>query len=392
MSPTTNVALVDPALARRISRLVPAMLLAAMSAASPATADAQQTLSGYVRDADGVPLSGATIEIAGTRSSVTSDASGGFRIQRAPAGRLIVQARRIGFKPAETSIQMPSDGEATLEVVMERTVPVLDPVLVEGLRARQNLRLAAFYERRDKGLGHFFTREDIDRRSPMRTTDLLRSLPGVRQRTIDNARSVLYFRGSSCPPMVYIDGSPMAAGWFDPDLITVGSIEGIEVYSGPSTVPPQFTESRQMGSCGVIVIWSRTEIPPPRRRTNAENARALAELVERSRIFTADQVDSIAIIADSLAATPMYPERLLHERTSGRVIAEFVVDTTGRVERETLGLVSSTHREFADAVMVALTRALFRPAIRNGQRVRQLVQQPFNFDAGNQPPVPLRTP
>lgn len=388
MSTTIIAALANPA-RRRIPRLVPAMMLAAATAAWPATTHAQRTLTGYVRDAEGVPLSGATIEIAGTRSSATSDASGGFRIQRAPAGRLIIQARRIGFRPAETSIQMPSSGDATLEVVMERTVPILDPVLVEGLRARSNMRLAAFYDRREKGLGHFFTREDIDRRSPMRTTDLLRTLPGVRLRTIDASRSVVFFRGSSCPPMVYIDGSPMNAGYFDPDLITVNSIEGIEVYPGPSTVPPQFTESRQMGSCGVIVIWSRSEIPPPRRRTNAENARALTELVERNRIFTADQVDTVAMIADSIAATPLYPERLLHERTSGQVVAEFVVDTMGRVERETLGVVSSSHREFADAVMVALTRALFRPAIRNGRRVRQLVQQPFSFDAGGPSPVPL---
>ena len=388
MSTTTNAVSVGPAPVRRITRLVPAILL--VTAALPLSADAQRTLTGYVRDAAGVPLSGATIEIQGTRASATSDASGGFRIQRAPEGRLLVQARRIGFTPAETSIQMPSSGEATVEVVLERTVPILDAVLVEGLRARSNPRIAAFYERRDKGLGHFFTRADIDRRSPMRTTDLLRTLPGVRIRQIDPSRSVLYFRGSTCPPMVYIDGSPMAAGYFDPDLITVGSLEGIEVYSGPSTVPPQFTESRQMGSCGAILIWTRAELPPPRRRSNAENARALAELVERNRIFTADQVDTAAVIADSIAATPLYPERLLHERTSGQVVAEFVVDTLGRVERETLGVVSSSHREFADAVMAALTRAIFRPAVRNGQRVRQLVQQPFTFDAGTPAPVPLR--
>ena len=79
---------------------------------------------------------------------------------------------------------------------------------------------------------------------------------------------------------------------------------------------------------------------------------ALAALVEGNRIFTADQVDTAAIIADSASATPTYPERLLHEGLAGQVIAEFVVDTLGRVEHETLGVVSSSHREFSDAVMV----------------------------------------
>lgn len=377
--------------ARRLLRARPAiaaiLVAAAVSTAlplAPAIALAQSAgeLLGTVRDAQGVPLAGAMIEVAGTRAATTSGTDGSFRLQRVPAGRRTIQARRIGFHPAETSLLLPEGRGATFDIVMQRATPILDAVFVQGTAQRTHLRLAGFYGRRDKGLGHFFTREDIDRRAPMRTTDLLRTIPGVRLRMLDAGRSMLFFRGASCPPMVWVDGTPLAAAYFDPDLITPHTIEGIEVYSGPSTVPPQFSESRQMGSCGAIIIWSRAEIPPPRRRSEAQHARMLTDLVERNRIFTADQVDTAATIADSASARPTYPDRLLHEGTAGRVVAEFVVDTLGRVERETLGVVSSSHREFADAVMVALTRAIFRPAIRNGRRVRQLVQQPFSFDPG----------
>lgn len=369
-------------------RIAATAALALALALSPAWLVAQRagTLTGTVQDADGIPITGVTLAVSGTRSTATTDADGHFRLQNVAAGRLIIQARRLGFRPNETSVQL--DGGATLDLslTLERVVPTLEPVHVEGQRDEMSARLAGFYMRRDKGVGRFITRADIDRRSPFRTTDLLRSIPGVRVRMVDSFRSVLYFRGASCAPLIFLDGAPAAAGYFDPDLISPGSIEGIEVYSGPSTVPPQFIHSRRQGSCGVIVIWSRSELPPRRRRGPAENARALEDLVENNRIFTADQVDTAAILTDTLKARPLYPERLFFERTAGRVVAEFVVDTTGRVETETMGVVSSSHREFADAVMAALVRALFRPAIRNGRRVRQLVQQPFTFEPGELPP------
>ncbi len=344
------------------------------------------TLTGTARDAEGAAIAGVMIAVAGTRASATSDADGAFRMQRVPAGRIIIQSRRLGFRPSETSVMLEAGQTLEVAVTLHRVVPKLAAVHVEGSQSGMSARLAGFYSRRDKGLGRFITREDIDRRAPFRTTDLLRSIPGVRVRTVDGFRSVLYFRSASCTPLVFLDGAPAAAGYFDPDLVAPGSIEGIEVYSGPSTVPPQFIHSRKQGSCGVIVIWSRSELPPPRRRGPGENARALEDLVEDSRIFTVDQVDTVAMLTDTLTARPAYPERLYFERTGGQVVAEFVVDTLGRVEKETMGVVSSTHREFADAVMSALTRALFRPAIRNGHRVRQLVQQPFTFEPGQLPP------
>ncbi|HUF27276.1 MAG TPA: TonB family protein [Gemmatimonadaceae bacterium] len=337
-------------------------------------------LTGTVVDTSGLPISGAAITLAGERVSALSDAGGTFRIQRLGVGRHTVQVRRIGFRPAEVDVEISGGEAATVVMRLDRVAPTLEAVIVAGQGQRSNPRIAAFYDRRERGFGHFITRADIDRRQPLRTTDLLRTIPGVRMRLVNSSRSVLYFRGSTCPPLVYIDGAPAAAAYFDPDLITPMSIEGIEVYHGPSSVPVQFTNPHQTGGCGVIAIWSRVGLPPPRRRSVGDNARMLGDLLARNHIFTANQVDSAAVLADSTTAKPDYPERMLREGVGGLVIAEFVVDTLGRVERETLGLVSSSHRELADAVMVALTRAIFRPALRDGRRVRQLVQQPFTFE------------
>lgn len=76
---------------------------------------------------------------------------------------------------------------------------------------------------------------------------------------------------------------------------------------------------------------------------------------------------------------PHYPATLRAARIEGTVRARFVVDTTGRVQMETVFVEESDHPLFADAVVAALRRARFTPAELAGRKVRQLVVQPFAF-------------
>ena len=95
--------------------------------------------------------------------------------------------------------------------------------------------------------------------------------------------------------------------------------------------------------------------------------------------YTADQVD-VPARSDSLSRPqPLYPEQLLFTGVPGQVLAEFVVDTLGRVELDTFGVISSTNIKFTQAVQRALPEWAYAPAVLNGRRVRQLVQQPFHF-------------
>jgi len=75
----------------------------------------------------------------------------------------------------------------------------------------------------------------------------------------------------------------------------------------------------------------------------------------------------------------MYPRALLEGGVEGIVEAEFVVDTSGRVDLATVKIMSSSHEDFSSAVQAALAGALFRPAWRNLRKVRQLVHQRFAF-------------
>jgi protein TonB len=85
------------------------------------------------------------------------------------------------------------------------------------------------------------------------------------------------------------------------------------------------------------------------------------------------------VIAAPGTTQPRYPDILKQAGVEGEVLAQFVVDTTGRAEMNTFKVLKSTHELFTIAVKNALSTMRFYPAEVGGHKVKQLVQQPFNF-------------
>ena len=79
------------------------------------------------------------------------------------------------------------------------------------------------------------------------------------------------------------------------------------------------------------------------------------------------------------SAKPRYPETLRQNRIDGRVLVQFTVDTTGRVDMPSIRVMQSTHDLFTQAVRSALASFRFRPAEVNGKRVAALAEMPFEF-------------
>ncbi|MBI1810018.1 MAG: TonB family protein [Gemmatimonadetes bacterium] len=79
------------------------------------------------------------------------------------------------------------------------------------------------------------------------------------------------------------------------------------------------------------------------------------------------------------SAQPRYPDILKSAGVEGEVLAQFVVDTTGRAEVNTFKVLKTSHELFASAVKNALPNMKFLPAEVGGRKVKQLVQQPFVF-------------
>lgn len=76
---------------------------------------------------------------------------------------------------------------------------------------------------------------------------------------------------------------------------------------------------------------------------------------------------------------PRYPDILRQAGVEGEVLAQFVVDTTGKAEMNSYKVLKTTHELFGNAVKNALSGMKFIPAEVGGRKVRQLVQQPFTF-------------
>jgi len=79
-------------------------------------------------------------------------------------------------------------------------------------------------------------------------------------------------------------------------------------------------------------------------------------------------------------AGPRYPDMLRSANVEGEVLAQFVVDTTGRAEMSTFKVLKSTHDLFTNAVKATLPNMKFYPAEVGGKHVKQLVQMPFQFN------------
>jgi protein TonB len=77
---------------------------------------------------------------------------------------------------------------------------------------------------------------------------------------------------------------------------------------------------------------------------------------------------------------PRYPDMLRSANVEGEVLAQFVVDTTGRADMSSFKVLKETHALFTQAVKTALPNMKFYPAEVGGRKVKQLVQMPFQFN------------
>lgn len=362
--------------------LLPAVLLAL--AVNPAPGAAQALLTGLVTDSLGVPISGAKISLGDGPAQAVSDDQGKFRVHNVTPGTTTVNVRRLGFIPVEVPVRVSEGPAAEVRIRMTPVAAPLPAVVVRPGRVKYTGRLAGYYSRLEKkSSGYFISREDIDREKPGTTTQLLAHAPGIRAINGRAGLSGVRMRGRTCWPLVWLDGTPMPVGEVDLDGFVPSSIQGIELYLGSTTAPMRYTGNRDTSSCGTILIWSRgPDTDPIHPYTRAEGN--LEELVARLGIYTADRVDRRAQLDTNRVLEMNYPPSLFASRTRGLVIAEFVVDTLGHVEEETVGIVSSTGQLFTDAVRTALTTAVFVPARKAGRAVRQVVQQPFEFNVGSE--------
>lgn len=371
-----------------VERIPRCMLLILLAVLLPRIAWAQAVggVRGVVHDSVGGVVSDAQIAIKGSALRTTSDEDGTFRLVGIPAGDVIMEVRRLGYRPASTQVTIAAGTELRVDPALAPVPEQLTPVQIRVRAEAYDSRLAGFNERKSKHVGYFVTRDKLDRMNSARFVDALREMPAVSVRTLRGGVITVSLRGARCAPLFFMDGFPATSGTMDLDMIDLSGVEGIEVYSGMS-IPPEFMVVSGSENCGVIAVWSRPFRPKARAQSPVSRTE-LERLLSEHTVYTADQVSEPAAWIGGASGPPVYPDSLWTARVPGRVVAEFIVGQDGRIEPGTLTIASTTHPYFASAVRSALDGAVFRQAVLNGNPVRQLVQLPFVFSPENPDSAP----
>jgi periplasmic protein TonB len=88
------------------------------------------------------------------------------------------------------------------------------------------------------------------------------------------------------------------------------------------------------------------------------------------------------VVQSPNSCKPQYPDMLRQAGVAGEVLAQFVVDTLGRIEKNSFKVLKSDNDQFVASVRRSLDCQKYLPAETGGRKVRQLVQQPFAFSLG----------
>ncbi len=99
--------------------------------------------------------------------------------------------------------------------------------------------------------------------------------------------------------------------------------------------------------------------------------------VELGQVFLTSQLDDPAQRISG--PDPRYPPVLQSAGIAGSVDLQFIVDTTGHVEPNSLKVLAKTHDAFVEPAKEAVMKGVYKPARYKGEPVRQQVQQRIKF-------------
>ena len=270
-----------------------------------------------VADSTDDPIAGAEVAFPDLKISVSTNESGGFRINDIPAGTHRVLVRRPGYRPITAQLDFVANQTVDHHIVLgaPTSAAPLDAVnIVEDAGVN-----ATFDENRKLGLGKFVTSSELEAHRGRPLSDALASLPtmaavaagggfvvgrrvppklfprpvapvvgatsGATDQparnqcgggfeadvrcsfTADDLRDQGYYCpqagerrvACACFAQIWVDGRLMNTQRptepFDINVIPVETLIGVEWYASPSQTPARY--SSFSSPCGVMALWTR---------------------------------------------------------------------------------------------------------------------------------------
>lgn len=245
-----------------------ASLALAASGAVRAGAQSGSVLHGRVAGADpGRPLRDAEVRFDSLKLRARTDSTGSFQLVGIPAGRHAVEVRHPGYALLDTVLTFTGRDTLTTSFLLDDAADTVDATAV---------KMAQFERRRERGLGWFITRDDIDDGYDRELSEVLRRrIPGIAlNRNRSNGVAVASARGfgsmtqqsagdgfpPACYVQVYVDGVRIFGAGEGQNPVDINDwrpsdIEGIEFYPGMQQTPAEF--SGRGASCGTLALWLR---------------------------------------------------------------------------------------------------------------------------------------
>ena len=257
---------------RRSVLMVSAVVLAGAGGAHA------QTIRGTVVDAEsGEPVvlayvgllePGRELVVAGL-----ADDDGSFTLRAPDEGDYFLYVHRSGYLSVLDGLfELGDEGVIDLAVGLRAEPIPVEPVVVSVRGRRDSFWTEAFDRRRELGLGHFITREQIERRAVENLADAMREVPRLivttpapsftRPTGVRHPELLMHSMGvDPCSPSLFVDGHLVIIGGRRPgmavrpdDFVDPSAAEAVEIYTSPAEIPVEFEAGT---GCGVVAIWTR---------------------------------------------------------------------------------------------------------------------------------------
>ena len=215
-------------------------------------------INGTVYTSGGKPLAGANVRITDGPETRTNE-QGEWAIVNSPPGTRMLEVYALGFYPERRRVDVIA-GAPAVHVALSTLRAVLDTVRISATRRGNDRDLIDFNNRRRTGIGQYITATDIVRRNPVLTSELFRSMSGVRiDMDPDSHERYVMVRGNAgdwCQASIYLNGRHLyGVSADDMDVwVRPGEVAGVEVYAGLGA-PLEYQPG--MTGCGSVVIWTK---------------------------------------------------------------------------------------------------------------------------------------
>ena len=263
--------------------LILALALTQLLYATPAVG----ALAGTVADADGIPISHATVRITGSGFICETDDGGKFTLTNLPVGLVGILITSVGYDSLTIAdVRLAEDAPTSISVHLNRRVVPLDGIVVTD---------SALHSLPQPDI--VITRKDIEQSHARTVADALEQKSGIQ---VEKQSGTVSIRGSSPEHVVIlVDGQRVAPAFSGVSTLTgilIENIERIEVHKGGASA---IAGPDAIG--GVISITSRN--PRKGGLTHASGSAASRmgsyDLTRWNANFTAPNVTrSLAFSAD----------------------------------------------------------------------------------------------